>query len=71
MKDGRNRYGRCPFCNKKLGKLTQEYANKHINRCGRRLNPYQYSDRARGRPTKTEIEEYLRRRDSDDRKDEC
>ena len=57
MKDERDQYGRCPYCNKKLGKLTEQYANKHIQRCMLKLNPYRYSDRKPGRPTNREREQ--------------
>ena len=66
MMDGRNQYGRCPFCNKKLGKMTAEYANKHIARCGRKLNPYQYSERKAGRPTNKEVEEHMKQREQEE-----
>ncbi len=60
--DRRNVFGRCPYCNKKLGKLTVQYANKHIIRCKNRLNPYQYTDRHVGRPTNKEKREELMNR---------
>ena len=41
---------KCPFCKKDLSAYTKEYIRKHVARCERRLNPYQYSDRKRGRP---------------------
>ena len=41
---------RCPYCNKDLSDMTDEYAKKHIKKCAYYLNPYRYSDRKRGRP---------------------
>ena len=41
---------RCPHCNKDLTDTSPGYKRKHLARCGRSLNPYQYSDRKRGRP---------------------
>lgn len=47
----------CPFCMKTLADETPEMASKHIRRCTFRLNPYIYSKRGRGRPSKKEIME--------------
>jgi len=63
MLDGRNQYGRCPYCNKKLGKFPIEYAMKHINRCSQRINPYRYSDRSAGRPSNKEKQEFMENRE--------
>lgn len=60
MIDYRNKYGRCPYCNKKIGKYTEQYAEKHIRKCKLRIHPYIYSDRNAGRPTKKETMEFLR-----------
>jgi len=40
-----------------------EYARKHVQRCRRRLNPYIYSDRPRGRPTNEEVQKALDERE--------
>ena len=48
---------RCPFCNKDLSDMTDEYSHKHIKKCAYLLNPYRYSDRKRGRPKKSEYNE--------------
>lgn len=45
---------RCPYCQKDLRNATDELASKHIRKCAYYLNPYQYSDRAVGRPRKSE-----------------
>lgn len=47
----------CPFCMKILANETPEYGSKHIRRCTFRMNPYQYSKRGRGRPSKEEVME--------------
>ena len=49
---------RCPFCNKNLEHMTDEYSMKHIQRCAYYLSPYHYSDRGPGRPKKSE---YMRK----------
>ena len=54
---------RCPYCNKALEGYTPEMVMKHISSCHRRINPYIYSNRKRGRPTNREREEILKEQD--------
>jgi len=63
FKDGRKR---CPYCNVDLTEEDYRYVCKHLNRCEKRINPYRYSDRQRGRPTNKERKELLRKRDSEE-----
>lgn len=49
----------CPFCLKFVGDTTPEYIHKHMKKCSVRLNPYIYSKRKRGRPSKEEVREAL------------
>lgn len=44
--------GRCPFCNKSFAMFSDEYIEKHKAKCEKKLNPYRYSERSRGRPSK-------------------
>ena len=53
---------RCPYCNKSFAMFGQEYIDKHIAKCKRKLNPYRYSERRRGRPTHEEFMEVMRRK---------
>lgn len=54
---------RCPYCNKDLSGYSSELVLKHIASCHRRINPYIYSNRKRGRPTNREREEILKEQD--------
>lgn len=55
----------CPFCNRPLADCTDAFVQKHLARCRKRLNPYHYSDRKRGRPRKEEVEAFLKKRDEE------
>jgi len=54
---------RCPYCNKDLTGYSSELVLKHIASCHLKINPYIYSNRRRGRPSKKEREEIQRERD--------
>ena len=51
---------KCPYCNKDLSNYTDELSAKHIRKCTYYMNPYKYSDRGRGRPTKAEGREFFK-----------
>jgi len=54
---------RCPYCNKDLTGYSSEMVVKHLASCHRRINPYVYSNRRRGRPSNKEREKILMKRD--------
>lgn len=43
-----------PYCNKDMRDKTDELTAKHIRKCAYYMNPYKYSDRGPGRPSKAE-----------------
>ncbi len=51
--------GKCPCCNKDLSKHSDDYSRKHLIRCSRSVNPYRYSDRPAGRPSKRSVDEHF------------
>ena len=46
---------KCPYCNKNLEECSPEHAAKHVRKCALKLNPYMYSERRRGRPSRADI----------------
>lgn len=48
-------YSRCPVCNLNLLDKTSEFSKKHLLRCASKYNPYIYSKRKRGRPSRDDM----------------
>jgi hypothetical protein len=40
--------------------FSDEFIAKHTAKCEKKLNPYQYSERGKGRPTNKEVEEHAK-----------